>query len=356
MKRRLIASASKAAFTVAVVLVGFAGSLVLVAATGADPLAVASSFVTGAFGTPYAVSATISKTVPLVLVSLGWILVSSGGRYQIGFPGQVMAGGLCAAAVALHAPAAIALPLAMLAALGGGALLASVAAALWVRFGVNEILSTLLLNLIMAVVVSWAILGPLQESSGQLPQSDVIQDAARWPLFPGLPALRFDVVLIPIAVVLVAVLLRRTAFGLRLRVVGSSPLAARYAGISPGRLGVMSITASGALAGVAGGSLVLAGPVPYLVQGFEGGYGFEGIVVGLLAGGSPLACIPAALLFAALRQGGAVVEVQEGVSASVVLVAQGIVVLLVLVGTTGLDLARKRWGRRSATAAKAEVG
>jgi ABC-type uncharacterized transport system permease subunit len=346
-RRRVRDSLVELAFSVTVAALGLVLALGLVVISGADAGAVASTFVEGSFGTSYALSATLNKTIPLVLVALGWILVFRGGRFQIGFPGQIMVGGLCAGAVALHVPGSVQLPFALVAAVLGGGMLAALAAWLWARHGVNEILSTLLLNLIAVQVVAWAVRGPLQERGGVLPQSDPLPDGARWPVVEGLPALRWDLVLVPAAVIATAAALSRSNFGMRLRMVGSSERAARYAGVSPVRIGVYSIIVSGMLAGLAGSSLVLAGGTPNLSEGFEAGYGFQGIVVGLLARNSPLGCIPAALLFASLRQGGGVVEAQVGVSSALVGVAQGVVVLLVLVGTTALVLLQRRWHDRN---------
>lgn len=345
--RRLTRALVELGFSVTVAALGLALALALVVVSGADPGAVTETFLEGSFGNSYAISATIAKMIPLVLVGLGWILVFKGGRFQIGFPGQIMIGGLCAAAVALHMPGSVQLPFAVIAGVLGGGALAALAAWLWARYDVNEILSTLLLNLVAVQVVAWAVRGPLQEQTGVLPASDPFASSARWPGIEGLPALHWDLLLVPIIVVATALLITRSNFGLRLRMVGASEPAARYAGVSPVRIGVYSIVASGALAGLAGSSLVLAGGTPNLSEGFEAGYGFQGIVVGLLARNSPVGCIPAALLFAALRQGGGVVEAQVGVSSALVGVAQGLVVLLVLVGTTALVLLERRWRDRA---------
>lgn len=345
--RRLMSGLTELAFSVTVAAIGLGLALALVVIFGGDAGAVTQTFLNGSFGSNYAISATVAKMIPLVLVGLGWILVFKGGRFQIGFPGQIMIGGLCAAAVALHMPGFGQLPFAVLAGMLGGGALAALAAWLWAKYEVNEILSTLLLNLVAVQVVAWTVRGPLQEQQGVLPQSDPLPDSARWPVIEGLPALHWDLLVVPIAVVVIALVIGRSNFGLRLRMVGASERAARYAGVSPVRIGIYSIVVSGMLAGLAGSSLVLGGGTPYVSDGFEAGYGFQGIVVGLLARNSPVGCIPAALLFASLRQGGGVVEAQVGVSSALVGVAQGLVVLLVLVGTTALMLLERRWRDRA---------
>lgn len=325
------------ALSTAVAVFALMLAMVFVAASGASAGHTLATFFTGAFGGTSEIGSTLTNMVPLVLIALGWIVVSRGGHYHVGFPGQVMIGGLFTGVVTVTIsglPAVLDLPLGIASGVIGGALYAGIATWLWVRFGVNEILSTLLLNLVAAQVVTWSVNGPL-EGPGGLPQSNPLQAAAVWPTVPGYPLLGWEIVLVPIAVATVAFVLRSTTFGLRLRTVGANPVAARYAGMFPQRLAGIAIVTSGALAGLAGSVLIQAGYARAVTDGFEGGYGFQGIAVALLARNSPVGCIPAALLFAALNQGGGVVEAEVGVSSAVVEVTQGLVICLVT-GAAGL--------------------
>jgi ABC-type uncharacterized transport system permease subunit len=338
MRRRIAAAGIEITLSAAVCVAALGVAMLIVAASGSPAGTTISTFFSGAFGDNIAIGATIEKMVPLVLVALGWILVFSGGRFHVGFPGQILMGGLLTTIVSLQLaglPLAIGLPLGAAAGVLGGMAYAALVAWLWSRRGVNEILSTLLLNLIAVQILAWAVRGPVQQSAHVLPQSNPLPDSTIWPAVAGYPLLHWDFVLIPIAVILVSFLLRRTPFGFRLRLVGGNETAARYAGASPHRIGVVAIVLSGALAGLAGSALIQAGDTRSLTENFDAGYGFQGIAVALLARNSPLGCIPAALLFAALRQGGGVVQAEVGVSSALVDITQGLVICFVI-GAAGL--------------------
>lgn len=322
--------------SVAVAVAALAIGFIFIAASGASFGEAAEAFVEGGFGTRRNFAGTLSKMVPLVLVALGWIVVFRASRFHVGFQGQILIGGLLVAIVALEVslPTVVHLPLAILAGVVGGVLWAGIVAWLWAARGVNEILSTLLLNLVAIQVISWVVRGPLQQPETPLPQTSPLQESSRWPDLLVDTSLKLDLLLIPFVVIAIGLLLARTVFGFRVRLVGDNSNAARFAGVSPERTGVYAILLSGALAGLAGSSLLLAGDTPGMTDGFDGGYGFQGIAVALLARNSPWGVIPAALLFATLRQAGGVMEATVGVSSAVVDVTQGIVIVLVLAATS----------------------
>ncbi|MFL5846908.1 MAG: ABC transporter permease [Solirubrobacteraceae bacterium] len=313
----------------------------LISLVGASPADALQEFLDGAFGSPTNVGQTITGAVPLLLVALGWIVTFRAGRIHVGFPGQILIGGLCAAAVALNVgglPSALQLILSLLAGIVGGGLYAGVAAWLWASRGVQEIVSTLLLNLVALQVVAWAVRGPLQETVGNQPQTDPFPDGARWPTVSGIEGqtLSWDAILIPLAVIAVVFVLRWTTAGFRLRLVGANAVAARHAGYSPVRIGVMAMIASGALAGLAGACLLLAGDTPGMTESFEAENGFHGIAVALLAFNGPVGAILAAVLFSALSLGSGSVEAALDVPSTIATVIQGLVILLVLVAATVL--------------------
>lgn len=325
-------------------LLAVIGSALLLS-VGASPAEATREFWSGAFGTPMDFSTTLTAAVPLVLVALGWIVTLRAGRVHVGFPGQILIGGLFAGTAALQLdglPAAVHLPVAMIAAALGGGLYAAIAAWLWASRGVQEIVSTLLLNLIAVQIVAYAVRGPLQESVGNQPQTDPLPTTALWPRmgFVEGGTLSWDVVLIPVAVVAVIFVLSRTTAGFRLRQVGANPVAARYAGYSPERVGVAAMLASGAFAGLAGGCLLLAGDTPGMTEGFEAHTGFNGIAVALLAFNSPLGAFFGALLFAAITVGSGTVEVLLDVPSTIASVLEGVIIVIVLVVATLMNRRR----------------
>lgn len=315
----------------AAVGVALALSMVVIALVGHDPLAALSALYEGSFGGSTQIANTVATAVPLTLVALGWILAFSTGRISIGFPGQIVMGGIAATAVGVSLGGlarGLHLPLALLAGAVAGAAWAAIAAWLWARRGVNEIISTLLLNLIALQILSWMVQGPLQEPTGSLPTSEVIPVTAQWPSLGGSASVSWDIALAVFAVVAVT-LLARTTFGTQLRLTGLNATTAAYAGIKTTKVSVVALIASGALGGLAGTSLLLGGRLTSLSEGFAANYGFEGIVVALLARNNPWGSIVAALLFSAFIQGGGYMEATVGVSADVVLITQGLVVMLV---------------------------
>ncbi|MCZ7534699.1 MAG: hypothetical protein M5T61_01355 [Acidimicrobiia bacterium] len=163
-------------------------SMAVIAVSGSDPFEAMRALWDGAFGGRAQLAGTLSKTIPLMLVALGWIVAYRARRVSIGFEGQILAGGSLATLVGLEfdsLPVVLHLPLAVLAGFVGGALWAGVAAFLWARRGVNEIISTLLLNLIAVQVVNWLVRGPFQEPTGTFPRSGAID--------PGRAGLRFSI-------------------------------------------------------------------------------------------------------------------------------------------------------------------
>jgi general nucleoside transport system permease protein len=349
--------------SVCVALAALLVAMIFVVAAGVSFGRGASAFVDGAFGSKLNVAGTLAKTVPLTLVALGWIVVFKAGRFHVGFPGQILIGGLFVSIVALkiHLPAALHLPLTLAAGMVGGAAFAGIAAWLWAKRGVNEILSTLLLNLIAVQILAWWVRGPFHDKTTPLPLTPPLPNTSRWPELLKNTDLHWDIVLVPVVAILIAFLLARTLFGFRTRLVGAGERVARHAGISPERTGTRAILLSGALAGLAGASLVVAGSTPPMGEDFGSNYGFTGIAVALLARNSPLAAVPAALLFASLEQGGGVMEGTVGISSSLVDFIQGLMIVLVLAATTLLYFLRRHKrasrgaGPMSRTAPKAEL-
>ena len=352
MRNRIGRPLVSLAVSTVVVFVAIGACLLVIALAGKAPGASASALWQGAFGGRQEIAGTLEKTVPLALVALGWIVAYTASRLNVGFEGQIVVGGILAALVGLHLsglPTIFHLPLAIAAGVVGGAAWAGIAALLWAKRDVNEIISTLLLNFVAFQLLGWLIRGPLQEPERSNAESSPVVSTARWPALLSHTPLAWDILLVAFAVVAVAFVLRQTTFGFRLRLTGANEHAARYAGVDVTRIGIYSLVVSGAMAGLAGSSLLLSGESGTLADNFSANYGFDGIVVALIARNSPYGVIPAALLLAALRQGGAQLEAEVGVSSALVQVIQGVVIVL-LAGTTYLSRRRTRRGSGPAVA------
>ena len=322
--------------------IGIGLSLVVVALSGASASAAVEALLRGAFGSKDALLSTIVEMLPLILVALAWIVALSSGLFNVGMPGQMILGGIGAAVVALKIPLppGIHLGVAVLGGAIGGMLWVGIATLLWAWRGVNEIISTLLLNFVAVEVLAWVLRGPLQEPGSPFFQTAPLPNGSTWPSLAPRAGLGADVFLVGFLVVAVAIVMRSTTFGLRLRLTAGNERAARRAGIATRTVRVTAMLWSGALAGVAGSSLVLSGQLHVLTDGFQGTYGLDGIAVALLAANSAIATVPAALLFAALIQGGGLMETEVGVPSSLVSVTAGVVIIAV--ATVGAFVRTKR--------------
>ena len=309
----------------------------MIAALGFSPVDALLALVAGSLGSSAAWTATLLKTGPLLLTGLSVALAFRCGVWNIGAEGQLLTGALAATAlatrVAPEAPAALLLPLVALGGAAAAAALGALAGLLRATRGVSEVISTILLNFIAIQAVAWAVQGPLQESSGAYPQSDALPAAAR---LPALGRVHAGVWIAFAAALAVAWLLFRTPLGFRLRAVGLSPLAARFAGISPERHGIVAFAIAGALAGAAG-AFEVAGVTGRLYQGLSPGYGYTAIAVALLARLNPLAVIPSALFFGALEAGAGAMQREAGIPSVATQVVQGVVILF----SVGFALPRK---------------
>ena len=315
--------------TATVVLV--IGFVAIVLSVGGSPLAAAAAATDGAFGSWLAVQETLAKTAPLLWCGLAVALAFRAGVWNIGAEGQLLVGAAAATWVGLQLPAHPASTvLVLVAGATAGAAWAGLAA--WLRHarGVNEVLSTILLNLVAVHLVGWAVHGPLQEPTGTYPQSASLP-AQLWlwrPFPPG--RLHLGFALAVLAAVAVAVLLRRSGWGLELRATGASTGVANACGIRTRRVQALALTASGALAGL-GGAVELQGVTHRLFEHFSPGYGYSGIAVALLGGLEPLGTTVAALLFGALAAGSGAMQRAAAVPTVAVLALQGLIVIALAV-------------------------
>ena len=322
----------------AVVVATLAGMLLVLSIGVSIPQAIAS-FADGAWGSPYAVAASINRALALGLVGIGFVLAQRANLTNVGGEGQIALGGMAAAAVALYGhvdrlPMPLPFVLPMLAAALAGGVWGGIAGVLKAKAGTNEVISTLLLSFIAVwmlygAVQSEALLRQPMTNTATLPESLEIPDATKLPLLsPGADTpLHLGLLIALVLAVIVAVVLDRTVFGLRLRAIGLNPKAAMRAGMRIAPAIVLVLFLAGALGGLAG-AFMLQGDQGSLKARFSSGYGFDGLVVGLLARGSIPGVVASALLFGFLRSGGITMEMEAGVPSALVLVIQGLIILM----------------------------
>jgi general nucleoside transport system permease protein len=324
---------------VASTIVALGIGLLIIASTGGSVSDAVGAFWDGMAGSPYNIGASLNRAISLGLVGLGFIFANRGNLTNVGGEGQIAMGGMFATAVALHGAGSLgaglsyAVPLAAGAA--AGALWGGLAGILKAARGTNEVISTLLLTFIALPLVYWSVESfallrkPITDLSS-LPESPEIPDPTKLPLlFPddGSP-LHIGLPIAVIMAFLVWLVLKHSAFGLRLRAVGLNATASRRAGMQTSRYIVLAMAVSGGLGGLAGAIMVL-GQQFYLTSDFSSGYGFDGLVVGLLSRGSVIGVVLGALLFGFLRSGSINMEISAQVPAAVVLICQGLIVIII---------------------------
>ncbi len=311
------APALRVAAPVASVAAALTLAAVPLAAAGAPILTAFRLMGEGAAGSLFALTETLTRATPLILTGLAAAVAFRARLYNIGAEGQLYAGALAAVAVgsgAVEAPPALLVPLILAAAALAGALLMLGPALLKVRLGIDEVVTTLLLNFVVLLFVQMMLEGPLKDPmGGGWPQSEPVTDAGMLPPLVERMRLHAGLILALAASLLAQVLVSRTVLGLKIKAVGENPDAARFAGI-----GVAGVTAavaviSGGLAGIAGASEV-AGLKGYLTSDLSRGFGYAGIVVAMLAGLQPLACVPTAVFIAAVFVGADTMSRTLGVS------------------------------------------
>jgi simple sugar transport system permease protein len=254
----------------------------------------------------FALTETLTRATPLIFTGLAAAIAFRARLYNVGGEGQLYAGALAAVAVgsgAVDAPPALLVPLILVAAALAGAALMLGPTLLKVRLGVDEVVTTLLLNFVVLLFVQMMLEGPFKDPmGGGWPQSEPILDAGMLP--PLVERMRLHAGF-PIGIalcVVLHVLVARTVAGLKIRAVGDNLTAARYAGMSVTGVMVGVGLLSGALAGLAGASEV-AGLKGYLTADLSRGFGYAGIVVAMIAGLQPLWVLPAAVFVAGVFVG-----------------------------------------------------
>jgi simple sugar transport system permease protein len=301
---------------------------VVLATLGYAPGPALASLARGAVGSPAAWTATLLKATPLMLTGLAVAICFRAGVWNIGAEGQLLAGALFATIVATRflsgAPAVLVLPAVIVAGACGGILFGSIAGALRAGRGVSEVISTILLNFVAIQLVALAVHGPLQEAAGAYPKSDPFPAAA---LLPTFGRLHLGVAAAWILALAAQWLVFRTPFGYRLRAVGHSARAARFAGISPERTSFVTLALAGGFAGLAG-AFEVSGVTGQLYEGISPGHGYTAIAVALVARLHPIAVIPSALFFGGLEAGAGAMQRAAGVPAVVTQIVQGTTILL----------------------------
>jgi general nucleoside transport system permease protein len=306
-------------------------------ALGVNPLAAYEAMARGAFGNMSGFTQTLVKATPLLLVGLGVTIAFRGGVINIGGEGQILVGGLAATAMAINFPTwpgIILLPMCLIVAVLSGAVWGGIPGVLKARLGVNEILTTVMMNAIALQLANFLLRGPMIdpaeiEAGTRIAQSALLPSQVWLTRLIPRTLLHTGSIMAVVLAILVYIFLWRTTTGYRIRAVGLNPIAAKYAGIKVPVYQALALILGGAFAGLAGGIEVL-GIQHRMVEGMSGGYGFSGIVAALFGKLHPLGVIPASVLFGGLLVGGDRMQRAMQVPSAMIMALLGLVVLFVV--------------------------
>jgi simple sugar transport system permease protein len=288
------------------IFAAFAVGGLFLAARGKDPLAAYAILLERGLGTSYGITETLIRMAPLLIVAAGLLISLRAGAWNIGIDGQVLVGALVAgvagSALVGSVPDPVMWLVAAIAGFLGGLLWAVVPAVLRVRWGLNEIITTLMMNYVALNVTSWLVKGPVKDPAVVPPQTRLIPKDARLPDLFG-SGVHVGIVVGLLVALLVAALFRYTVLGFRLDVLGKNRFAAIHAGMPVGRLTMLALLLSGGFAGLAGANDILG--VKGLFQGnWDPGYGFAAFALVYLARLNSLWIIPFAWFLSFLAIGG----------------------------------------------------
>ena len=320
--------------------------LILFTALGINGIDALKAFFIDPLTDAYGRSELLLKAVPLVLIGVGLAIGFRAGVWNIGAEGQLIVGAIAAGGLAIHLPetasGAWILPLTLLLGLLGGMAWAAIPAWLKTRFNANEILTSLMLSYVAALLLSYLVHGPWRDPQGyNFPESRLFAEAAVLPVIVPGTRLHLGTPLALLAVVMGWLLLSRTLLGFQLKVIGEAPAAARFAGFSGARLIWFSLLLAGGLAGIAG-MLEVAGPIGQLLPTVSPGYGFTAIIVAFVGRLHPLGVLAAGLLLALSYLGGENLQISMGLPDAVTGVFQGML-LFFLLACDVLIRYRLRW-------------
>ncbi len=318
----------------------FAAAGIFIAAMGFDVGRAYQTILLTSFRTPNGFIQTLLKFIPLTLQALAFTVPLTAGKFNIGGEGQMIVGGIAAAAVGItfsDLPPVILLLLVILAGVIAGAFWGLVPAWLLYRFGLNEILTTVLLNFVSFAVIDLVATGPWRDTTAGHPTTIPIGQGGWLPMLVSNPPLHSGIILAVLVAAGIYVYTSRTTGGYELVATGANPRAAEVFGINVKRMFVFSLVLAGALAGLAG-SIEVAGVHRRLIEGMQSNFLVLGLIIGLIARGNNLAVPFVAFFIAVLEVGASAMQRTLMIPVEMVFIVEALVLLFVLLS----DVVRRR--------------
>ena len=316
-KRKILTQLLKPVAAIAAALLVGA---VLILYAGANPVTAYQSLLAGAFGSFYNFTEVLVKASPLWLAGLGVALSFKAGIFNVGAEGQIMMGALATAWIGVvlgNLPMIILLP-------------ASIPGMMKAKLGVDEIITTIMFNYIATWVVSYFVTGPLKDPAGVNPQTAELGAGAQLPILVKATRLHAGLIVTLILIVVMYFVIKKSTFGYKVRLLGSSLSVARASGVNVPLTLITTMIISGGLSGLAG-MMEISGLHHRLLNSFSPGYGFTAVVVALLGNLNPLAVFVSGFFFAAMTVGANEMQRSAAIPTSLISVIQGLIVFFVLI-------------------------
>jgi general nucleoside transport system permease protein len=282
----------------------------------------------GAFGTTSEFAETLVSATALLFPALGIALAFRAGLFNIGAEGQLVLGGLAAGVIGVFVPGppVVSIVATLLAGAIAGGFWGGIAGFLKSRFGANEVIATLMLNVIAALLATYAVNGPLHFASANEGETPLLAKTAWLPTIVPDTRLTISIVIALLLALALRFVFNRTIFGFELRAAGEAPEAARRAGVDLRRIAFQAMTYSGAIAGLGGATLV-TGVLHRFNTGLSPGYGFVAIAVALVGNLEPVWIAVAAFAFGILQNGALSMQAEANVPRDIVNVLEGLVII-----------------------------
>jgi general nucleoside transport system permease protein len=312
---------------VALIVVFGVGSLAMLLAH-VSPIDGFGALFDGAFGTTSEFAETLVSATALLFPALGIALAFRAGLFNIGAEGQLVLGGLAAgvAGVFVPGPPVVSIVVTLLAGAIAGGVWGGIAGFLKARYGANEVIATLMLNVIAALLATYAVEGPLHFAGANEGETPLLAHSAWLPTIVPDTRLTISIIVAVLLAFALRFVFNRTVFGFELRAAGEAPEAARRAGIDLSRIALLAMTFSGAIAGLGGATLV-TGVLHRFNTGLSPGYGFVAIAVALVGNLQPVWIAVAAFAFGILQNGALSMQAEANVPRDIVNVIEGLVII-----------------------------
>lgn len=306
------------------------GALIMLI-NGKSPFIGYSALFSGAFGSKYNLATTFAKTVPLVLTGLGTAISFRSGIFNIGGEGQLYLGAFAAAYIGItftSLPFFIGIPLAIIFGALVGGLYAFLPGVLKVKYKIDEVITTIMLNTVAVLFTSFLVNYPFATTQGKMNGTEIIAQSYHLRRLVKLSTLNTSIFFMSFTAIVIYYLMEKTSIGYDFKMVGQNRMFARYGGINDKKQMLIAMVISGALCGMAGVFEVLGVHYRFL-QSISPGYAWDGMLASLMAKNNPVGVVLMAIFLGALKTGSVSMENATSIPSELVMVIQAIIVLFI---------------------------